>query len=83
MEDNAPPHTARTTKTWFESSGINLMDWPASSPDLNPIELLWSIMKSRFEAIGNQKSSTLAEKLEKICDDIPMEMVTSLILSMR
>ena len=38
MQDNAPIHTAKTTIKFFEDQGIKLLDWPACSPDLNPIE---------------------------------------------
>ncbi|TDG96955.1 hypothetical protein EPR50_G00234530 [Perca flavescens] len=34
----APAHTARSTKTWFDAHAITVLDWPANSPDLNPIK---------------------------------------------
>ncbi len=33
-----PAHTAKGTKSWFNDHGVTVLDWPANSPDLNPIE---------------------------------------------
>ena len=41
QDDNARPHCARVVNTFLQQAGVNRMDWPACSPDLNPIENLW------------------------------------------
>ena len=38
MQDNACPHMARLTMDYLYHEGIEVMDWPTWSPDLNPIE---------------------------------------------
>lgn len=45
VHDNAPIHTARNVQKWLSERNIKTIEWPAYSPDLNPIENLWSRME--------------------------------------
>ena len=49
QQDNAPCHTARRVIKWLANNDIELQDWPGDSPDINPIENLWSIIKARIQ----------------------------------
>ena len=50
LQDGAPCHRSKIVKSWFaERPEIKLIDWPGNSPDLNPIENVWSWMKNKLQ----------------------------------
>ena len=48
QEDNCGPHRAKSVNTYMYSASVNRMQGPAQSPDLNPIENMWGIMKQNL-----------------------------------
>lgn len=60
------------------------MEWPAQSPDLNPIENLWMVLKRAISS-RNRSPQTVADLLMIIreeWDKIPKETVQTLVESM-
>ena len=53
MHDNARPHVARICRQFLNRNNINVLPWPAVSPDMNPIEHIWDYLGRKVRARGN------------------------------
>uniref|UniRef100_A0A674AH33 Tc1-like transposase DDE domain-containing protein n=1 Tax=Salmo trutta TaxID=8032 RepID=A0A674AH33_SALTR len=68
MQDNARPHVAGVCQQFLQEEGIDAMDWPARSPDLNPIEHIWDIMSRSIHQrhVAPQTVQELADPLVQV-----------------
>ncbi|GFX01466.1 transposable element Tcb2 transposase [Trichonephila clavipes] len=84
MDDNAPCHRTVAAEQLLESEDIESMDWPARSPDLNPIEHVWDFLGRRLAA-RTLPPVTIRELRLALQDEwvaMPQQLIDTLILSM-
>ncbi|GFX01286.1 transposable element Tcb2 transposase [Trichonephila clavipes] len=85
MDDNARPHRTLPVEELLGSEDITRMDWPAYSPDLNPIEHAWDALGRCIVARLNHPENTQQLKQMLIAEWVllPQEILHQLVLSMR
>ncbi len=82
QQDLAPAHSAKATSTWFKDHGIPVLNWPANSPDLNPIENLWGIVKRKMRCARPNNAEELKATIRATWALITPEQCHRLIDSM-
>ena len=82
QHDLAPAHSAKTTGKWFTDHGITVLNWPANSPDLNPIENLWDIVKRKLRDARPNTLDELKAAIEASWASIRPQQCHRLIASM-
>ncbi len=82
QQDLAPAHTAKGTKSWFNNHGVIVLDWPANSPDLNPIENIWGIVKRKMRDTRPNNADDLTAAIKATWASITPEQCHKLINSM-
>jgi len=83
QQDNDPKHTSRVAKDFIKEKRIKVIDWPSNSPDLNPIENLWQIIKDKVERRMPKNIEELKEFLMEEWEATPNETVINLVRSMK
>ncbi len=82
QQDNAKPHTAAITTAWLHSRRVWVLNWPACSPDLSPIENIWCIIKRKIRQRRPQTLQQLETYIRQEWDQIPTPKLQKLITLM-
>ena len=82
QQDNDPKHSAKLTKAFLAEQNIEVMKWPAQSPDLNPIEHLWDELERRVHQNSHFRTTeelwaAMQAEWMKITPDVTQKLVRS------
>ena len=78
QQDNARPHSTRLTTDFLGQNNVQVLPWPAFSPDLSPIEHLWDQLGRR---VFNRQQPL--QTLNRECEAIPPYKIQRLMRSLR
>ena len=78
-QDSAPRHKAKLVANWFQTKNVRVLKWPGNSPDLNPIENLWRLIKKYVFTLTPTTLDELKQTIKEIwCKDIDQNVCKNL-----
>ena len=84
QQENARPHVARVTRAHLAAANVNVMQWPAMSPDMNPIEHIWDELGRRIRRHNVPRNiNELANALVREWNNLPNLLIQRYVNSMR
>ena len=85
LRSKTDPHRARIITEYLQNLGVERMEWPAVSPDFNPIEYLWGQLGRAVRARVTNRTmfADLPQIIIEEWDAIPQQNVARLVTSMR
>lgn len=82
QHDNDPKHTSKMTTACLKKLKVKVMEWPSMSPDLNPIEHLWGVLKRKVEERQVSNIRQLRDVITEEWKAIPSATCAGLVNSM-
>jgi transposase len=81
QQDGARPHTAKHSMAFFAEKNVEVLPWAPYSPDWNPIENLWSILKRRMTSTCFDTKDELIDEVFAAWESIEQETLDNLAMS--
>ncbi len=75
VQDRAAWHTAELVKKWFQENELPLINLPTKSPNLNAIELIWSILKNHVQKMNPTSQKSLEKAITNACENLDQKII--------
>lgn len=82
QQDNSSVHKCKKVMNFFKEQNIKQIDFPSNSPDLNPIENLWSILKKEISKKRDINCDNFYDTIDKSLKNIQYHYVFNCISNM-
>lgn len=82
QQDNSPIHTAKIVKDFLKRFNVKTLNFPPNSPDLNPIENIWHLIKHNMSKITDLTNDNFKEKIIECCENIDYINIHNVISNM-
>jgi len=83
QEDNDPKHTSGKAKKWKKDNDIKRISWPSQSPDLNPMENVWAVLKANVSNYKPSSTKELIRIIKKEWEELDKVFAKNLVVSMK
>ena len=80
--DNDPKHNSKLAFEIYSKNKLDRLEWPPYSPDLNPIENVWGILKQQVNKCDLSKISEVIAKVKEIWSELDKEVIENVIQNM-
>ena len=83
QKDSAPRYKAKSVMNWFQTKNVRVLKWPENSPDFNPVEHLWTLIKKKFSTLNPTTLDELKRTIKDIwCKGIDQNVCKNLTITM-
>jgi transposase len=83
QEDNDPKHTSGKAQKWRKDNNVKNISWPSQSPDLNPMENVWAVLKANISNYKPRSVKHLISIIKKEWKKLDSIFAENLVLSMK
>ena len=83
QEDNDPKYRSKKARKWRDDHQVCRISWPSQSPDLNPMENVWAVLKANVSNYKPTSAKELIRIIKKEWKKLDIIFAQNLVTSMK